>query len=224
MTPAVEGVGASNTAAAGPPIPRWLPNAITLLRIALLGLFLVAMGSVRRTAMPPPGMRGLVALAALLAIGGSDVLDGYLARRFDLTSRLGVILDAAADKIAQLGITSYFVLFTPLIPLWFLLLILGRDLVIGAGTWWVRRVAPGMPLRHRAHGKAASTVMFGLFTWTLLGGAEAGRQLLLLGVAGLVVVSTVAYVAEGTLAWRERRTWDDQPRRPPKSSRSSGVS
>lgn len=211
MTLGTEDAGASGPTSAGPPIPPWLPNAITLLRIALLGLFLLAMGSAQRTTMPPPGTRGAVALAALLAIGGSDVLDGYLARRFGLTSRLGVILDAVADKIAQIGITSYFVFFTPLIPMWFLLTILGRDLVIGAGTWLVGRVAPGMPLRHRAHGKAASTVMFGLFLWTLLGAAEAGRQAFLFGVAGLVVLSTAAYVAEGTLAWRDRRIYDVRP-------------
>ena len=206
-----------------PPIPRWLPNAITLLRIALVAGFLLAMGSSPRTTLPPPGIRGLLALAALLAIGGSDVLDGYLARRFGLTSRLGVILDAAADKIAQLCITGYFVFFTPFIPLWFLLLILARDLVIGAGTGLVGRLAPGMPLRHRTHGKAASTLMFGLFVWTLLGDAEFLRRWFLLAVAGLVALSTVAYVAEGVRSLRDRRFRDGGPWRPPGSHGSLRV-
>lgn len=186
-------------------VPPWLPNAITILRVVFLGAFLLAMGYEPRTEMPIDGGRGLAAMAALLLIGASDLLDGYLARRFDLTSRMGVILDAAADKIAQLGITAYFVFFTTLIPGWFLALLLLRDVVIGAGTWLVSRVAPGVRLRHRAHGKAASALMFLLFVWTLLNIADGGRQMLLLAVSALVLLSTTAYVVEGVQAWRGRR-------------------
>ncbi|MGI9626297.1 MAG: hypothetical protein ACR2QM_05630, partial [Longimicrobiales bacterium] len=109
-----------------------------------------------------------------------------------------------------LGITSYFVFYTTLIPAWFLVLLVARDVLIGTGTWMVARAAPGMPLRHRAHGKAASALMFALFVWTLTGEIEVGRQWLLYAVALLVVVSTLAYAIEGVVAWRDRRRWDQR--------------
>jgi cardiolipin synthase len=59
----------------------------------------------------------------------TDVLDGFLARRFHAGSRLGALLDPIADKVLLSG--SFLTLgLKGIIPLWLMALVMGRDLMI----------------------------------------------------------------------------------------------
>ena len=70
--------------------------------------------------------RGLLLCAAA---GATDVIDGYLARRFDSRSRAGAYLDPLADKFLLVAV--YVALFeTGAAPRWMALLVLGRDALI----------------------------------------------------------------------------------------------
>ena len=74
--------------------------------------------------------------AALIVFGiagFSDALDGYLAKRYNWTSRLGSLLDPLADKLLLL---SAFITLAWLhwIPLWLVSLVILRDLVLGSGA------------------------------------------------------------------------------------------
>ncbi|MDX1635774.1 MAG: CDP-alcohol phosphatidyltransferase family protein [Marinobacter sp.] len=102
---------------------RWIPNALTLLRILLILPFAMALLEAQyRLALL------VFAVAAL-----SDGFDGFLARYFGWHSRLGAIADPLADK--ALLITAYLVLtVTGVFPTWLFALVLGRDLVIVAGA------------------------------------------------------------------------------------------
>lgn len=70
----------------------------------------------------------------LFAIAGiSDALDGYLAKRYHWSSRLGSILDPLADKL--LLVSAYLTLgWLSQIPVWLVVLVVGRDLVIVSGA------------------------------------------------------------------------------------------
>lgn len=71
---------------------RDLPNALTWMRIALIPLFVVLFVA------PVPW--GRPAAAAVFGIAGlTDWLDGYLARRLEVTSQFGAFLDPVADKL-----------------------------------------------------------------------------------------------------------------------------
>ncbi len=88
------------------------------------------------------------ALVVAFLAGISDAVDGFLAKRFDWASELGGILDPLADKLLLLS--CFFVLTVQgLLPVWLLLLVLGRDLLIVAGGlafhYWIRPVT-GEPL------------------------------------------------------------------------------
>lgn len=73
------------------------------------------------------------ALLLFFIAGVSDGVDGYLAKRFGWRSRLGSILDPLADKI--LLITSYLCLaLVDVIPMWLMVMVFGRDLVIVVGA------------------------------------------------------------------------------------------
>ncbi|MDG2283079.1 MAG: CDP-alcohol phosphatidyltransferase family protein, partial [Longimicrobiales bacterium] len=81
-----------------------------------------------------PSTWRLIALALMFTMGVTDLLDGWVARRLDLTSQIGAVFDAVADKLVQVALVAFFTLsvgpvFTAL-PLWFLVIVFGRDLVL----------------------------------------------------------------------------------------------
>ena len=101
---------------------RQIPNWICIFRIVLIAPILVLL-----TRSEFQFALLLVAIAAF-----SDALDGYLAKRFDWTSRLGGFLDPLADKFLLVAI---FLVLTGsgLIPVWLTAVVIGRDLAIVIG-------------------------------------------------------------------------------------------
>ncbi len=100
-----------------------VPNSLTLLRILLIPVFV-----------------GLMlyewsewALAALLLAGLTDALDGTIARASNQRTKLGMYLDPLADKLL---LTSGFVTLSALhlVPLWVVILVVSRDVMLLAGT------------------------------------------------------------------------------------------
>lgn len=102
---------------------RWLPNAISLLRIALVVPILMLIID---------GQYGF-ALGLCLVAGFSDGVDGYLAKRFDWHTRIGALLDPIADKLLVAG-TFMVLVYTGHIPLWLGILVIFRDVVIVGGA------------------------------------------------------------------------------------------
>lgn len=101
-----------------------LPNIISLVRIFLIPVFVLMM-IWRKTSE---------AFAILLLAGFTDVLDGFMARALKQRTKLGTLLDPAADKLL---ITASFILLTiprlnspNVIPLWLTMIVIGRDLLI----------------------------------------------------------------------------------------------
>lgn len=102
---------------------RYLPNLITLLRILLIVPFL---GQLHQADYG-------FALLLFVVAGLSDGVDGFLAKRFGWTSRLGAILDPMADKL--LMVAAYLALgILHVLPWWLVGLVLLRDAVIVAGA------------------------------------------------------------------------------------------
>ncbi len=101
---------------------RHLPNLISMARIILVGPVVWALLNGRYT----------LALLLFVIAGASDGLDGFLAKRFGWSSRLGGILDALADKLLLVS-TFVCLWWLGLFPWWLVLAILARDLVIVTG-------------------------------------------------------------------------------------------
>ncbi len=101
----------------------WLPNAISLLRLALVApvLLLIHDGNYAW------------ALGLFFVAGFSDGLDGYLARRFGWHTRLGALLDPVADKLLVAGM---FITLASMghIPVWLAVIVILRDVVIVGGA------------------------------------------------------------------------------------------
>lgn len=172
----------------------WLPNAISILRIALVPPILILILQ---------GNYGW-ALALFWFAGFSDGLDGYLAVRFGWTTRLGGLLDPAADKLL---ITGLFVTLavTGDIPVWLAVVVILRDVVIVLGALaynFIVKPVPGEPTRISKLNTALQMI-FVLFVLSRAGfGWPDEISITVLGAAVLVtvVISGVDYV----LAWSAR--------------------
>lgn len=99
-----------------------LPNLITLSRLALVPVLILMLNN-----------RDYVAALAIFVYAGlSDGLDGFIAKRYNCTTRLGSILDPLADKTL---LVSAYVMLTVLghLPFWLMLVVGFRDLLIVGG-------------------------------------------------------------------------------------------
>jgi cardiolipin synthase len=166
----------------------WLPNAISLLRIALIPPILIFM------------LDGEFAWALGLFVlaGFSDGLDGYLAVRFGWSSRLGGLLDPAADKML---ITGMFITlaYTQQIPIWLAAIVILRDVVIVGGAMaynFIVKPVPGEPTRISKLNTALQ-MLFVLFVLSRAGFNWPDKiTITIMGAAILVtvVISGVDYV------------------------------
>ena len=101
----------------------WLPNLFTALRVVLvLPLCLLIIAD-----------EYVAALWVALIAGVSDSLDGWTARRLNITSRFGAIADPLADKLMLGGAYLSFAL-AGLLPWWVALVVVGRDVFIVTGA------------------------------------------------------------------------------------------
>lgn len=182
----------------------------TLLRVALIPVFVltaVAAQELSRTGADPGGLR-LVALGVLFTMGITDVLDGWIARRFDLITQLGATVDAVADKLVQVALVAFFTLsvgpvFTPL-PLWFLIVVFGRDLVLLVGVLVLRVRYGPLTVVHRTHGRVTSMSVFAALAWAAFGLPSPGGDVLAVVAAGCSVVSATLYALDGAAQGRAR--------------------
>lgn len=100
-----------------------IPNLICVLRILLVVPIVMLLLKARYTE----------ALVLIVVAGLSDGLDGFLARRFHWTSRIGGLLDPLADKLLFVSVFAS-LSWTGLVPMWLFAVVIGRDVVIVAGA------------------------------------------------------------------------------------------
>lgn len=109
-----------------------IPNILSILRLILIPVFIVLYFSDIKYS-------GIISAEVLIISAATDVLDGIIARKFDMTSRLGRILDPLADKLTQASVCICLVI-KNIAPIWILcVLILKEFVMIGAGANIIRK-------------------------------------------------------------------------------------
>ncbi len=161
-----------------------IPNALSLLRILLVLPFLDALFSGR----PDGRWWGLfwLGLAAL-----TDKLDGDIARWTHTESEWGRILDPLADKIgvAAVGIA---LLIQGWLPLWFVVVLLARDLLILAGGLFIKRKT-GEVVPSNMAGKWAVGVIAGTFVVAIIDNTSPWLTVCIGLSIAMVALSTAGY-------------------------------
>ncbi|HEU5085146.1 MAG TPA: CDP-alcohol phosphatidyltransferase family protein [Acidimicrobiales bacterium] len=179
-----------------------LPNLITVVRLCTLPVFVYLLfGADDRWAA------GWV----LFAIGSTDWLDGYLARRLGQVSTVGKVLDPVADRLLFfVGVGS--IIIDGSVPLWFAVAVLVREVAVAVGTLSLAAMG-ATRIDVTWFGKAATFLLMGAFPAFLVGASDHGtadgfRALAwAVGVPGLVLAywSALLYVPLGRKALAEGR-------------------
>lgn len=115
-----------------------IPNIITLVRILLVPVVIWAIASNQMTA----------ACILFVIAGISDAVDGFLAKRFDMTTEIGALLDPLADKALLVSIYVSLGIWGAM-PRWLVILVVSRDvMIIGAVivSWLLGNPVPMKPL------------------------------------------------------------------------------
>lgn len=180
------------------------PNMITLVRV------LTAFASVALFRTGPPG--SLAALALLLATLALDAVDGYVARRRNLSSDVGAAFDIAADRIVE---SVYWVFFAScgLISYWVPIVVIARGgftdflraIAFTRGrtafgdktmmeTWWGRMLV-GSRASRAAYGIVKCAAFFALGLWLTLAGAPQWPAAVTAGLIGLIRFGALALAA-----------------------------
>jgi CDP-diacylglycerol--glycerol-3-phosphate 3-phosphatidyltransferase len=153
-------------------------NKITIIRIGLIPVFVLMAiyygESVQRGA--PLAWQRYTAIVIFLVAAVSDGLDGYVARRYNQRSALGVILDPIADKglllsgIITLSISNWSEVDPNYgkFPLWFPVLVITRDVVILVGSAVLHLLNGKVQVRTSWTGKVATVLQMAAIAWVML--------------------------------------------------------
>jgi cardiolipin synthase (CMP-forming) len=180
-----------------------IPNVITLGRILLVPIVVWAIVSSQME----------IAFGVFLIAGISDAVDGFLAKRFNMASELGALLDPLADKALLVSIYMALGIWGA-IPRWIVILVVSRDIMIVAAvivSWLFDRPVTIKPLMVSKLNTAAQVAFAALVLAALaFGFSPAPYDVALMG---LVTIFTLVSVALYLVEWvRHMSTVDGKKR------------
>jgi cardiolipin synthase len=128
------------------------PNMLSIFRLCLAPVFVVIYFS---------GMEDSTLLAALVYALATftDCLDGRIARKYNLVTNLGKVLDPLGDKMLTFAVLACITI-DKIIPFWVLLVFMGKELCMGLGGLLIHRVAKAEIPASNIIGKTATVLFF----------------------------------------------------------------
>ncbi len=183
-------------------------NKITLVRIGMIPAFVlmaIYYGQSIQRGQPLEWQRFAAIIIFLLA-SVSDGLDGYVARRYNQRSSLGVVLDPIADKglllagIITLSISNWSQVEPDYghFPAWFPVLVISRDAVILVGTAVLYfLIGPSIKVRPSWTGKVATVLQMAAIAWVMLQLRWLPLLWVVIAAGFFTLVSGIIYVLAG---------------------------
>lgn len=168
-----------------------IPNILSLVRIVLIPVIIWQYCVEKRYATA-----GLV----LIVSGFTDMIDGFIARRFQMISNLGKILDPIADKLTQATMLICLALRYPLMLLTFILMVIKESYMTISGFYVIKKT--GIVFGADWHGKLATIYLFVMMLmhifWTDI--PEMASYISILLCDFMIIISFVLYVIRNTRA------------------------
>jgi cardiolipin synthase (CMP-forming) len=171
-----------------------LPNLLSLFRLFLTAFFIVSILHDRYR----------IALLLFILQSVSDMLDGFLARVMRQKTPLGAYLDPMADKV-MLASSYIVLLYKGLVPLWLVLVVLLRDVVITVGFWVLVRISPDRQPKPSLISKATTVFQMLTVVYILWSVTRSWNIYFFYGTAALCVASGLQYVYIGWNALSRRQ-------------------
>jgi cardiolipin synthase (CMP-forming) len=174
-------------------------NKVTILRMLLVPFFVVEVLYYGKNGNE---IHRLLAILSFAIAAICDGVDGYIARRYNQRSELGVILDPLADKLLLVSgvvVLSFDHLpYLQSIPLWLTGTIIGKDILLLVGMLVIHLMVGKVKIRPRILGKVATVLQMVVVLWILLQWEDHWLRLLTLATAICTGISGLLYVWDGS--------------------------
>lgn len=195
-----------------------LPNILTLVRIALIPVFVVVFlwedGIIRSESLEHAHTNGYLMAAGIVIISGiTDALDGWIARHFNMITDLGKALDPLADKLTQAAIVvcliiRYRCIWWLLVSLFFLICIKEITMLV-VGIVFLKK---GQDLGGAKWFGKLATIVFYLLVIALIGmpSMEIVPVIIMIGIVYVfTAASFILYMREYFRLYKQREKTDD---------------
>lgn len=180
-----------------------LPNKLTMLRIIMVPFMVVF--------LLVPGLRqyngDMIALIIFIAASLTDMLDGYIARKYDLITDFGKFMDPLADKLLVCS-AMICLIERDMLNAWVVIVLISREFIISG----IRLIAAekGVVVAANIFGKLKTVVQMLMIIY-LMGGFFGGKdsvggQILIYASVVFAVVSLVIYIVQNRSVLMEAET------------------
>lgn len=164
-----------------------IPNALTIIRFLLVPIFIYSFYYQNQN-------NYIIPLLIFLLAGITDILDGYIARKYNLVTKWGKLLDPLADKSIQV---SALIVLTHkgIIPLWVVLVVMAKELFLIAGSALLYRKK--IVAQANWYGKLATVMFYIAIVDIIFTRSVLGMYLLVLAVTSTLYAAiryTLAYL------------------------------
>jgi cardiolipin synthase (CMP-forming) len=184
-------------------MPLTLANKITIVRMLLIPVFIILVLYFDKSMVRHEQNEVMrwISTGIFLGIFFLDALDGYFARKRNEITRLGAILDPLTDKAMLLSALILLSLpsttFESSLPLWFLVLVISRDVILVGGALIIQSIAGHVVVKPRLSGKCTTFFQAIVVLWVLTGLAPKVFIFLVGIAAAATLFSGVQYVFDG---------------------------
>ena len=178
-----------------------LPNKLTLFRVILIPFFVAFL-----LINPASATFRLIAVAIFIVASLTDMLDGKIARKYNLVTNFGKFMDPLADKLLVCSAMICLVA-TEQLPAWIVIIIVAREFIISG--FRLIAVENGVVIAANYWGKFKTVfqmimiivlvVNFDFAVWYILG------QILIWISLALTVISLVVYIAQNKEVLKEQK-------------------
>lgn len=134
---------------------KYVPNILTIIRFLLIPIILLFLFSGNY----------LLAFIFFTISGITDILDGYIARKFNFVSNFGKLMDPLADKLTQISMLAA-LFFLNIVPVWILIIVLLKEVIMVAGASFL--YGKSVVVYSRWYGKLATVLFYIAIVTSLL--------------------------------------------------------
>ena len=134
---------------------KHVPNALTIIRFLLIPVIVISIFNGNY----------IIAFIFFTLSGITDIADGFIARKFNLISNFGKLMDPLADKLTQIATIASLTL-KDIIPIWILAIVLLKELIMIAGASFL--YGKDVVVYSKWYGKLATVLFYVAIVFSLL--------------------------------------------------------
>ena len=193
---------------------KHVPNILTVIRFLLIPLIIIACVQ----------SQYIIAIIILTISGLTDILDGYIARKYELVSDFGKLMDPLADKATQISLlTTLFI--KGMIPIWILVIVVVKEFCMVSGASFL--YGKELVVSSKWYGKLATVLFYIAMVISLLAQNLPTFLASWVGIIKIInkalyylaVITTIAslvmymkaFYVQGYLKKNSNKKWNSQP-------------